>query len=373
MELYIDREAFLNGLSQAQGIVERRNTPNPILSHVLLEADQGRLRMTATDTEMTFIGDFPANVVSPGQIAVDAQNLFQIARVLPDATARLRLGAQNRLELTSGSAWYKVVGLPGEDFPGPQDFDGRSSMKLGAPQLRWLIERTAFVVCPDDNRYGINGAHLETLDGNGGHRLLRMVATDGHRLSYAQIPFEGQFGMGERMLIPRKALAEIKKLLDREESDVQLAFGENSALLTAGDNRFYFRLIDGEFPDYHKVVPSGFQRRVIASRDVLNSALRRVAVLAQDRGRPVRFRFERDQVVITASNTEAGEAREQVPVALEGEPLEMGFNIRYFQEVLNAVASDRVHIELGDALSPAVVREPESDDSLLIVMPMRLD
>lgn len=373
MELYIERDAFLSGLTRVQGIVERRNTPNPILSHVLLEASEGRLRMTATDTEMTFIGDFAANVISPGELSVDAQNLFQIAKVLPDSTAHIKLGAQNRLELTSGSAWYKVVGLPAEDFPTPQNFDGKSAITLQAQQLRWIIDRTALVVCPDDNRYGINGAHLEVLDGNDGRRLLRTVATDGHRLSYAQVPFEGEFGMGERMLVPRKALAEMKKLCERLDGEVELSFGENGALLTTPGARFYFRLIDGEFPDYHQVIPTSHQRRVVAELPLLQAALKRVAVLAQDRARPVRFAFEEEGLVITATNTDLGEAREEVSLEVQGEPLSIGFNIRYFQEVLGVLDSERVHIELGDALSPAIVREPGSTDSLLIVMPMRLD
>lgn len=373
MELYIDRDAFLSGLSRVQGIVERRNTPNPILSHVLLEAADGRLRLTATDTELAFIGDLPANVVVPGEIAVDAQSLFQIAKVLPDPTAHLQLGAQNRLELTSGTAWYKVLCLPAEDFPSLPDFDGRSSIRVTGGQLRWLIEQTHFVVCPDDNRYGINGGHLEVVDGNDGEPLLRAVATDGHRLSYAQTPFEGEFGMPARMLIPRKALGEMRKLTKRDDEELELSFGESAALLTTSSERFYFRLIDGEFPDYRQVVPTSWQRRGVVVKDLLVSALKRVAVLAQDRGRPVRFSFDPTAVTVSASHTDLGEAREVVPLELEGEPLDIGFNIRYFQEVLQAVHGDRVVIELGDALSPALIRSPERDDGLVIVMPMRLD
>jgi len=373
MELYIDRDAFLSGLGRVQGIVERRNTPNPILSHVLLEAAEGRLRLTATDTELAFIGDFPANVVAPGEVTVDAQSLFQIAKVLPDDTAHLELGPQMRLQVTSGSAWYKVVGLPAADFPALPDFDGRSSIKVQAGTLRWLIEQTGFVVCQDDNRWGINGGHLEVVDGNDGDRLLRLVATDGHRLSYAQCAFEGEFGMPERMLVPRKALAEIKKLCGNAEELVEISFGESAALVTTESARFYFRMIDGEFPDYRQVVPTSYQRRAFCHKEAVNAALKRVAVLAQDRGRPVRFAFADGAVTVTASHSDLGEAREQIPIELEGDAVDIGFNIRYFQEVLQAVEGDRVIIELGDALSPALIRQPESDDSLLIVMPMRLD
>ncbi len=373
MELYIDRDAFLSGLGRVQGIVERRNTPNPILSHVLLEASEGRLRLTATDTELAFIGDFPANVITPGEIAVDAQSLFQIAKVLPDQTAHLKLGAQMRLEVTSGSAWYKVVGLPAADFPSLPDFDGRSSVQLPAERLRWLIEQTGFVVCQDDNRWGINGGHLEVVEDEAGVSQLRMVATDGHRLSYAQASYEGEFGMPERMLVPRKALAEIKKLCSRDDEEIDISFGESAALVTTSSARFYFRLIDGEFPDYRQVIPTSWQRRAFVHKDQLVSALKRVAVLAQDRGRPVRFAFADGSVTISSSHTDLGEAREEVPIELEGDALDIGFNIRYYQEVLQAARSEKVIIELGDALSPALMREPDDDDALLIVMPMRLD
>ena len=372
MELYIDRDAFLAGLARVQGIVERRNTPNPILSHVLLEASEGRLRLTATDTELAYIGDLVANVVAPGQLAVDAASLFQIAKVLPDTTAHLVLGAQNRLEVTSGSAWYKVVGLPAEDFPSLPDFGSRSSIKVSGKTLRYVIDQTGFVVCPDEHRTDINGGHLEVVDGHEGGRLLRMVATDGHRLSYAQTTFEGDFGMPEGMLIPRKALGEMKKLIHGDDA-VELSFGETAALLTTSSARFYLRLIDGHFPDYRQVVPTSWRRRVLVSREELHSALKRVSVLANDKGRPVRFSFDSDSVTISAQHTDLGEARESVRLEMEGEPVDIGFNIRYCQEVLAAMHHENVVIELGDALSPALLREPDNDDALLIVMPMRLD
>lgn len=374
MLLYIDRDTLLAGLTRVQGIVEKRNTPNPVLSCVLLEANNGMLRMTATDSELSYIGDFPATVESPGSVAVDAQALFQIARLLPDPTTRLSLGAQHRLEISSGSAWYRVVGLSAAEFPALPDFDGRGAMTLRARHLGWLIDRTSFVVCPDDNRFGINGAHLEVVDDNAGRPQLRMVATDGHRLSYAQVPFEGDFSMGQRMLIPRKALGEMRKLSERlDEQPVRLSFGENSALLEVPGARFHFRLVEGEFPDYRRVVPTSHQRHVSVNRGVLSDALRRVAVLAQDRSRPVRFEFDAQLLTVRAQNAELGDAQEQVPIELDGDPLKIGFNIRYFQEVINALGADRIRLELGDALAPAVVREPESDEGLLIVMPMRLD
>jgi DNA polymerase-3 subunit beta len=377
MELYIDRDELLRGLSRVQGIVDRRNTPNPILSHVLLQATvgeggAGRLRLTATDTEVAFIGDFVANVIEGGELAVHASNFFQITRVLPDNTVHLKRGPQNRLEVTSGPSWYKVLGLPGEDYPPLPEFDGRATMTINATTMRRLIERTSFAICPDDNRYGINGAHLQDV-GEDGVKRLRMVATDGHRLAYAEAPYEGELGIGPRLLLPRKAVSEIKKLTDGNDGDLTLTFGENAALIQDTTARFYFRLIDGEFPDYGPVIPSRPKRLVYIVRESFAAALKRVGLLAADKTRPVRFGFMPDNVVISAQNSDIGEAREEVPIEMDGTALEVGFNVRYFNDVLSVVGGERVLVELGDALSPAVLKEPDTGDSLFVIMPMRLD
>ena len=371
MELYIDRDELLRGLSRVQGIVDRRNTPNPVLSHVLLQATEGRLRLTATDTEVAFIGDFAANVQSEGELAVHAAHFFQIVRMLPASTVHLKRGGQNRLEVASGSAWYKVLGLPGEEYPPLPEFDGQATMKLPAESLKGMIEKTAYAICPDDNRYGINGAHLQEVESSDGP-VIRMVATDGHRLSYAESTFDGEFGMGPRLLLPRKAVSEIKKLCEVDE-ELEVTFGEHAALVRQERARFYFRLLDGEFPDYSPVIPDVPQRRVVASRDTLSSALKRMSLLAADKTRPVRFAFDLDRVTISAQNSDIGEAREEVPIELEGAPMSIGFNVKYFNDIMSIFSSDQVVIELGDALSPAIVRQPGDDRALYVVMPMRLD
>ncbi len=371
MELYIDREELTAGLNHVQGILERRST-NRILSNVLLEANGDTLRVTATNTEVTYVGELAANVVVPGQITVDGSRLYQIGKSLPDTTVQMKLGAQDRLEIFSGAAWFKVVGLPAEDYPPVPNFEQTATLTLQAADLRWLIERTSFAISGEDNRYGINGAHLENMPG-GDTPMLRMVATDGHRLSYAEIPYEGDFGMADRMLLPRKALAELRKICEGVEGELTLSFGENGALVELPGTRFFFRLIDGEFPDYRQVVPSGFQRRVMLSKPALSDALKRVGLLASDKTRPVRFEFTEDTLILTTQNLDIGESREEVQMELEGKALELGFNHRYFQDVLSVVKDDKVVLELGDALSPALIRSPDEEKGLFVVMPMRLD
>ena len=371
MELYIDREELIQGLNHVQGIVEKRS-PNKILQNVLLAAKENVLTLTATNTEVTYIGELTGNVVVPGAITVDGTHLFQISRSLPDNTVHMKLGTQQRMEVESGSAWFKVHGLPAEDYPPITHFNENDGIGLKSKDLRWMIERCSFAIAGEDNRYGINGAHLEVVDGPNG-RQLRMVATDGHRLSYAAVDFEGEFAMPARMLLPRKALAELKKLCDHSDDVVKISFGENGALVTLPTARFFFRLIDGEFPDYRQVVPTSFQRQARISRDVLVDALKRVGLLAADRTRPVRFGFAESSLTVSTQNVDIGESREDLPLEMDGEALELGFNARYFLDVLAVVDSEQIVIELGDSLSPAIVRSPEETESVFVIMPMRLD
>ncbi len=371
MDLYIDRDAFSHGLTRVQGIVERRST-NRILSSVLLEALEDRLRVTATDTEVAFTGDLGANITSGGSIAVDAANLFQITKALPDNTVHLVLGANNRLEVSSGSAWFKMVGSPAEEYPPLPEFTGTATLTLPANDLRWIIDRTHFCVCGDDNRYGINGGHLELATSDDGPRL-RMVGTDGHRLSYAEAAFAGDFGMPKARLLPRKALGEMRKLCERGDETVSLSFSDNGALLQTDEGRFFFRLIDGEFPGYREIIPTATQRRVMLDRSALLAAVKRVGLLASDLTRPVHFAFEADHLTLSTQNLDIGEAREEVPCELEGDPITVGFNGRYFSEALAATVGDRVLVELTDPLMPALLRELDQDRGLFVIMPMRLD
>ena len=257
MDLYIDRDQLGRGLARVQGIIERRGT-HPLLSHVLMDAREGQLRMTATDTEVAFIGNVAANVEAEGAIAVDAANLFQIVRALPEPTVQFTTTANNRLEVRCGRSQFKLPGYAAEDFPALPPFDGRGTVQLSEGDLRRLVEQTAFSVAVDEVRYGLNGAHLEEVTTDEGPRL-RVVATDGHRLSAAQAPFQGELHITPRMLVPKKALGVLRKLLEGNEDEVELGFGEGAIRLTRPEQTFWFRLLEGEFPDYHAVVAQGAQ------------------------------------------------------------------------------------------------------------------
>ncbi len=370
MELYIDRDALARGLARIQGIIERRST-HPVLSHVLLHCRDGILRMTATDTEIAYIGDLEANVSSGGELAVDAASLFQVVRSLPEATVHLKQTEGQRLEIRSGRAFFKLLGVAAEEYPTLPPFESTGTARVAERELKRLVEQVSFAVATEDVRWGLNGAHVEEVAGE--ERTLRMVATDGHRLAAAQTTFEGDFAFTRRMLIPRKALAVLRKLLENRDDQVELDFGEGALQLRQPGHTFWFRLLEGEFPDYKAVVPSNHKHAAIIRGSDLSATLRRVGILVADRARPVRFSFGDGDLEVRVNNVDRGEVVETLPIELDGEAIAVGFNSRYLQDILGAVSGDRVVLELAHPLAPCLVRDPDDGSAFFVVMPMRLD
>ena len=371
MDLYIDRDELGRGLARVQGIVERRST-HPVLSHVLLHARSDGLRMTATDTEVAYIGDLAANVEKGGELAVDASHLFQVTRSLPEPTVHLTEGQGHRLEIRCGRSFFRLPAVAAEEFPPLPAFDAKGAAKVPEGILRRLVEQTSFAVATDDARYGLNGAHIEAIDGEDGSRM-RVVATDGHRLSAAEGSFEGDLAITPRMLIPRKALAVMRRLLEGSDEPVEIAFGDGAVRLSREGQTFWFRLLDGEFPNYKAVLPAETKHRVVIRRAELGSALKRVAILVADRTRAVRFAFADNEVDIQVHNVDRGEVNEKVPMELEGDPISVGFNVRYLQDILSVIEGEHVQLEMAHPLGPCLVRDPDDLASFFVVMPMRLD
>lgn len=369
MELYVNRDDLSRGLARVQSIVERRST-QPMLAHVLLAATDG-LRMTATDTEVAYIGHLEATVEARGDLAVDATQLFQVVRSLPDPTVHLALKGAF-LMLTSGRAHFELPCQPASEFPALPAFDAHSEITLAEGDLRRMVEHTAFSVATDETRYGLNGAHLEAVDVDGQPRL-RMVATDGHRLSSSETPIEGEAVVTPRMLVPRKALTVMRKLLSSRSEPVQLAFGQGAIRLTRGAQVFWFRMLDGEFPDYRAVVPAKPRETALIRRDEFTSTLKRVGILVSDRVRPVRFAFTEGQVEIQVSTRDRGNVQEVLAIDYEGPATEIGFNVRYLGDAVGILEGEHVRLQFDNALAPCLVTDPEHDAAFFVVMPMRLD
>lgn len=372
MDLVIDRDLLIRGLQRVQGIVERRTT-NLALAHVLLTARGDRLRMTATDTLVTLVADYPANIRAENELCVEAQHLFQIARSLSEPVVSLTLSGASRLQVKCGRSVFHLNTIGPEDFPPLAPRDEKKILRVRGADLRRLIEETLFSISADDNRYGLNGAHLEEITRPDGERRVRMCTTDGSRLSYSEAAFSGEVGMGRKVLLPRKALGEVRKLCEEAETSWEVSFGERSATFQGLDVTLTARLVDGEFPDYRQVLPEVFRRKVEVDRAEFTDALRRVSLVATDRNHSVRFSFQADGMLLSAENVDLGDAREEIAANLEGEPMTTGFNIKYFQDLLGPTQSDRLSLKMGDVLDPCIVELSGRDDCLFIVMPMRLD
>lgn len=373
MEFRIAKDELTRALARVQGIVEKRST-NPIIANVLLEVGDDLLRVTATDTEISFVGSYAVQHSSPGSITLAARQLYDIARNAPDDTIAFQLPAgSDQVEIRSGRSFFKVLGLPAEQFPRIASPGGGDGVRIEAVALKQLIDKVSFSISTDDTRAGLAGASLEVLEDGAS---LRLASTDGHRLSVCGRPFEGtlQTGRTSRPLLPRKGLTELRKLLDGTDGAWLLSFTDNQAWFRFGGMAFSMRLLEGEFPDYKAVIPASWQRRVFVPRAELEGTLRRVSILATEKTHPVRFSVGDNTLTVKAQHPEAGEAVETLEAQVDGGPLDIGFNARYFRDALSALSSDTVAIEIGDSLSPCLVKPGEGgSDEVYVIMPMRLE
>ncbi len=383
MELKIAVQELAKALARSQGIAERKSTM-PMLSHVLLEAGKGSgLAVAATDLDISVASDHPCEVLKEGKVAVPAKQLYEIVRALPEKDVVLKRASNHYLELRSGAAEFRIVGLPADDFPARPRFDKVPFVAIDARMLLTLIDLTSFAVSSDETRYNLNGVFFESGAAvGGGDPILRTVATDGHRLSMAERPLAGELGLKKGVIVPRKGLAEMKKLLleGTGEGETRLAFVENSAVVERPHVKLTMRLIEGVFPDYRQVIPKGGEKRVQVGRDRLLDALRRVSLVSSDKAHAVKLELSSGLMRVMSQNPELGEAKEELPVEYTGEELKIGFNARYLIDVLGALAAlepvavQDVVLELADDLSPGVIRPAGESATAFtaVVMPMRI-
>lgn len=380
MDFLINRDDIMRALNRVAGIVEKKST-TPILSAVLIQAGDGVIKITATDKAMTYLGTFVANVNIPGEIAVDAANLLQIVKVLPSGVVSFVVGDNDKVNIRCGKSTYKLAALNAADYPPMPSFGAEDWLNLDAKDLRVIIDQTSFSIAPDDNRYGLNGAHLDSIETPVG-KYLRMVGTDGNRLSWSQTLYEGTLAIGKRMLMPRKGIQELRRLIDGTTGKVEIGFGERAAVVRFEGTLLHMRLLEAEFPNYREVLPTSFKRTATVECTELLDALRRVAIFAVDGSHSFRCDFGNDTLTMTARRLDVGDAREELALTgYTGEPLSTGFNITFLQEALKAAGNGRVLIRLGDALSPVIITPANNDGGvedikegcLFVVMPVRLD
>ncbi|BDG03518.1 DNA polymerase III subunit beta [Anaeromyxobacter oryzae] len=375
MELKIGVSELTRALGRSQGIVEKKSTM-PILSHVLLEAKKGTdLIVSATDLDLAVSSEHKCEVLKEGAVAVSARHLYDIVKALPEQTVTLKKASNNYLEVRSGPSEFKIVGLPAEDFPALPKFDKVPFADVAPAALLEMIERTSFAVSTDETRYNLNGVYFEP-----SAEALRLVATDGHRLSLAEKQLDATFGLKRGVILPKKGLQELRKLLSEaaesgeEKPEAKLGFVENSAIFRRPGVVLVMRLIEGLFPDYKQVIPKQGEKIVKVGRARLLETLRRISLLSSDKAHAVKLELGKGVLRVQSQNPDLGEAKEEVPVDYAGEPLKIGFNARYLMEVLAVVKSQDVVLELADDLSPGVMKGAGEEDKgfTAVVMPMRI-
>jgi DNA polymerase III subunit beta len=368
MEIKAKRGELLTTLYWTQSIVERRNTM-PILANVLIEAQKNDIRVTATDLEVGIRGRVEGEVVREGTVTVNAKKLYEIVREVPNEQVQLKRLENDWVEIRSGKAVFKVVGMEAREFPQFPKFDSKGLSTIPAPVIREMIERTIFSVSTDETRYSLNGVFIEESD-NG---KIKMVATDGHRLAFDERDL-GSLGLSKGVILPRKGLAELKKLLESgEEGIISVGFRENMGLVIKDGVELFMRLIEGDFPDYTKVIPKGNPNVARIEHNELLQALRRVSILSSERYKGIKMEFKEDRVSISANNPDLGEAVEEIDAEYKGKPLAIGFNARYLIDALGVLGGEGdIEISLKDELSPSIVRKAGNESYTYVLMPMRL-
>ena len=375
MKATIERAALLRCLSHVQSVVERRNTI-PILSNVLIEAEgDNSLRVMATDLDLQVVEHMPAaSVDAAGAITVSAHLLFDIARKLPEGSQVSLETAENRMTVKAGRSRFSLPTLPRDDFPVIVEGDLPTSFEVPARTLAELIDRTRFAISTEETRYYLNGIFLHVSDED--QPVLKAAATDGHRLARFTLPRPaGAEGMPD-VIVPRKAVGELRKLLDESlDGNVQVDLSASKIRFTLGGEGgvvLTSKLIDGTFPDYSRVIPTGNDKLLKLDPRSFYQGVDRVATIATEKTRAVKMGLDGDKVTLTVTSPDNGTATEEVAAEYRADPLEIGFNAGYLKDILSQIDSDTVEMHLADAGAPTLIRKDENAPALYVLMPMRV-
>ncbi len=371
MQVIVERSALLKATSLAQGVVERRTTI-PILQNVLIEASEGKVALRATDLDLEIVENIPAEVVRDGAVTVAAHTLHEIVRKLPDgAEVHLTADGDGSVTVAAGRSRFALSTLPKEDFPvmASSEFDRVFSIEAGT--LRRLFDKARFAISTEETRYYLNGVYFHVAE-EGGAKVLRAVATDGHRLARidASLP-EGADGMSD-VIVPRKTVAEMRKLLDGDGEAIEVSVSETKICFASEDVRLTSKVIDGSFPDYSRVIPSGNTLKLELDAARFASAVDRVSTVSSERTRAVKLALDADRLVLSVNSPDTGSATEELEVTYSAEPIEIGFNARYLLEIAGQIDEKNAVFLFSDPGSPTLVREGDDTSAIYVVMPMRV-
>ena len=372
MKVTLERSALLKALGHVHRVVERRTTI-PILSNVLLNANGRTLGLKATDLDIEVTESIPADVAQAGATTLPAHTLYDIIRKLPEG-AQVSLettGENGQLLMRSGRSRFNLQSLPESDFPDLASGELANRFTLASADLRKLIAKTQFAISTEETRYYLNGIFLHTLEVDG-HTMLRAVATDGHRLARVEIPAPaGAAGM-PGIIVPRKTVTEIQKLVEDIDAEVAIELSTTKIRFTFGDVVLTSKLIDGTFPDYARVIPTGNDKRLIVECGPFKAAVDRVSTISTERGRAVKLALADGKLTLSVTNPDSGSAVEELEVDYDAAPLDIGFNARYLLDITQELDSDTALFKLADPGSPTVIQDRDGAAALYVLMPMRV-
>lgn len=371
MKFSIERAALLRAVNHVQGVVEKRNTV-PILSNVLMKADDGVLALAATDMDLEINEAVAAQIEEPGSTTVPAHMLHDIVRKLPDgASINFTLDPDGHsMTVKSGRSNFKLSCLPTVDFPEIGVGELPSEFSISSSDLRALIDRTKFAMSTEETRYYLNGIYLHSLESDG-VTLLRAVATDGHRLSRYEMPCPAGAENIPGIIVPRKAVLEIRKLIEEAADTIKINISESKIRFTFDHIVMTSKLIDGTFPDYDRVIPKGNDKVVELDPKVFTSAIDRVSTISDGKTRAVKIAMNGKTMTLSASTPEAGSATEEVEISSDAN-LEIGFNARYLLDITSQLDGEGCRITLADSASPTIIQDNSDPSSLYVLMPLRV-
>ncbi len=374
MRVTVEREVLLTALHRVQGIVEKRNTM-PSLANVLLEAKKDGLDISATDLELGMRGLYKATVEETGSVTFSARKLYEILKEIKDEEIAMTVTEDCLVTIKTGRGEFKVVGLPSKDFPPLPVIERDGLIPLPGGGMLQLIRKTLFAVGDNDTRYVLNGL-LVVVTNAGGMPMIRLVGTDGHRLAMAEQKLETDTesspAQEEKVIVPKKAAAEIRRLLEEDGDEPMIGFTKNMLIFRKSGLVMTSRLMEGNYPNYQQVIPKAGDKKITVNRDDLEGALRRVSVLSQNKTYAVKLTFSEKAITLFSSHPDMGEAKEEIPAGFNGEGFSAGFNARYLLDVLGVMESETIMLNMEAPLSPCLIREQDNALFQSVVMPVKV-
>lgn len=376
MDFVIKRKEFLKGLGIVQGITARRTTL-PILSHVLMEWVSDSLSITATDLETAIKEDLSVSTYRQGKASVSAKKLYEIVRELPEEDIQVEKNDETHwITIRCGKSTFNLAGLDPEEFPSLPTYKEDEFSQISSKILRDMIEKTVFAASNEESRYHLNGVFLIQKK-KGNKDILRMVATDGHRLALIDREIQKIHGIDKGVIIPKKGILEIKRIIGDmdEEEKMDVYLNQTNGFFRIGKSLMIVRLIEGEFPEYEQVIPKDNDKKLLLDKQKVYASLKRVSTMVSERGEGIKLILKKNLMELSSFHQDFGDAKEEVDIYYDGPPFEIGFNVRYLLDALNVMDTDEVSIELKDEASPCLIKPTEiseTNDQLCIIMPMRI-